>query len=59
MLEPATWTGALYWTGSELLRNSEPGWAVAFPPVPVRHVRLRPARAGAAPWIVAEVDGFE
>lgn len=57
-LGPSMWAGALYWTGSELLRNSEQGWAFVFPPARVRHVRVRPSRPSPTPWIVAELDCF-
>ncbi len=54
----ATWAGPLFWTGAELLRNSRPEWAVAFPPAVVRYVRIRPA-ASAPTWSIAEITAFE
>jgi hypothetical protein len=57
-LEPETWTGPLYWTGSELLRNGRPEWSVSFPPVTVRAVRIRPA-APAPTWSIADITAFE
>lgn len=57
-LEPTTWAGPLFWTGTELLRNSRPEWAVTFPPVTVRYVRIRPA-APAPTWAIAEITAFE
>jgi hypothetical protein len=57
-LGPRTWAGPLYWTGAELLRNSRPEWAVTFPAVTVRYVRIRPA-APAPTWAIAEITAFE
>ena len=57
-LEPVTWAGPLFWTGEELLRNSRPEWAVSFPPVTVRYVRIQPA-APAPTWAIAEITAFE
>jgi hypothetical protein len=57
-LAPTTWAGPLFWTGAELLRNSRPEWAVTFPPVTVRYIRIRPA-APAPTWAIAEITAFE
>jgi hypothetical protein len=57
-LEPRTWAGPLYWTGTELLRNSRSEWAVTFPPATVRAIRVRPAMA-APTWSIAEIVPFE
>ncbi len=57
-LEPRTWAGPLFWTGAELLRNSRSEWAVTFPPVTVRYVRIRPA-VPAPTWAIAEITAFE
>jgi F5/8 type C domain len=57
-LAPVTWAGPLFWSGSELLRNSRPEWAVAFPAATLRAIRIRPA--GPAPiWSIAEIRLFE
>jgi hypothetical protein len=58
-IAPLTWAGALYWTGSELLRNGGPRWAVAFPPTRLRYLRLQPAQPLHQPWTLAEIDGLE
>jgi F5/8 type C domain len=55
---PLVWAGALYWTGFELLRNSEEAWVFTFPLVRIRHLRVRPSRLSSTPWIVAEFDCF-
>jgi hypothetical protein len=57
-LAPRAWAGPLFWTGGELLRNSRPEWAVTFPPVTARYVRIRPA-APAPTWAIAEITAFE
>ncbi len=57
-LEPRTWAGPLYWTGTELLRNSRPEWSVTFPPAMVRAIRIRPA-APAPTWSIAEISAVE
>jgi hypothetical protein len=57
-LEPRTWAGPLYWTGTELLRNSRPEWAVRFPSTTVRHVRIRPS-APARTWSITEITALE
>jgi hypothetical protein len=57
-LAPVTWAGPLFWSGAELLRNSRPEWAVAFPAATLRAIRIRPA--GPAPtWSIAEIKLFE
>jgi hypothetical protein len=59
-LGPLHWAGALYWTGSELLRNGAPEWAGAFAPISLRYLRLAPAAPlDRAPWTIAEIDAFE
>jgi hypothetical protein len=57
-IEPRTWAGPLYWTGSELLRNSRPEWGVAFAAVTLRALRIRPA-APAPIWTIAELTVME
>jgi hypothetical protein len=57
-LTPRMWAGPLYWTGAELLRNSRSEWAVTFPAVTARYVRIRPA-APAPTWAIAEITTFE
>ncbi len=59
-LGPLMWAGPLYWTGWELLRNSQDRREFTFPPDRVRHLRVRPA-AGvpAGKWVVDEIDLFE
>jgi hypothetical protein len=57
-LEPRTWAGPLYWTGTELLRNSRPEWAVRFPSTTLRYVRIRPA-APAPTWSIAEITALD
>jgi len=57
-LAPTTWAGPLFWSGTELLRNSRPEWAVGFPSTTLRALRIRPA--GPAPtWSIAEIRLFE
>jgi hypothetical protein len=58
-ITPLTWAGSLYWTGSELLTNGGPKWAVAFPPTRLRYLRLTPAGPLRDPWPVAEIEGLE
>jgi hypothetical protein len=58
-LAPLTWAGALYWTGSELLRNGGPKWAVTFPPTTLRYLRLSPAVPLRDPWTIAELEVLE
>ena len=58
-LEPLAWTGSLYWTGSELLRNGGPRWAVAFPRTSLRYLRLSPAGPLRDPWTIVEIEGLE
>ena len=58
-IDPLTWAGALYWTGSELLRNGGPKWAVAFPRTTLRYLRLSPAEPLGGPWTLAEIEGLE
>ena len=54
-----TWSGSLYWTGSELLRNGGPKWAVLFPRTTLRYLRLSPATPFVEPWTLAEIDALE
>jgi F5/8 type C domain/Dolichyl-phosphate-mannose-protein mannosyltransferase len=58
-LDALTWAGSLYWTGSELLRNGGPKWAVLFPRTTLRYLRLSPATTFIEPWTLAEVDAIE
>ena len=58
-IEPLAWAGSLYWTGSELLRNGGPKWAVAFPRTTLRYLRLSPAGPLGDPWTLAEIEGLE
>jgi hypothetical protein len=58
-IEPLTWAGSLYWTGSELLKNGGPKWAVAFPRATLRYLRLSPAGPLGDPWTLAEIEGLE
>ena len=58
-LEPLTWAGAVYWTGSELLRNGGPKWAAVFPRARLRYLRLSPAGPLRDRWEIAEIDGLE
>jgi hypothetical protein len=58
-LEPAVWAGSLYWTGSELLRNGGPKWAVVFPRTALRYLRVSPAGPLRDPWAIAEIDCLE
>ena len=58
-LAPLTWAGALYWTGTELLRNGGPKWAVTFPPTTLRYLRLSPAAPRRDPWTIAELEVLE
>ncbi len=59
-LQPLAWAGPLYWSGSELLRNGEESWAVAFPPTSLRYLRLSSdGPAAASAWSLAELDAFE
>ena len=58
-IDAFTWAGSLYWTGSELLKNGGPKWAVAFPPTFLRYLRLSPATPFAEPWTLAEIDAVE
>jgi hypothetical protein len=55
-LAPLAWAGSLYWTGSELLRNGGPKWAVAFPRTSLRYLRLSPAGPLRDPWTIAEIE---
>jgi hypothetical protein len=57
-LGPFRWGGPLYWTGYELLRNGRVEWTVRFPPVTVRHLRIRPTAPGRS-WAIEEIDAFE
>jgi hypothetical protein len=56
---PGAWAGSLYWTGSELLRNGGPKWAVTFPATRLRFLRLAPAAPLREPWTIAEIDVLE
>jgi hypothetical protein len=58
-LDALTWAGSLYWTGSELLRNGGPKWAVLFPRTTLRYLRLSPATPFIEPWTLAEIDAIE
>jgi hypothetical protein len=58
-LEPLSWAGSVYWTGSELLRNGGAKWAVVFPRTRVRFLRLSPAGPLRDPWAIAEIDCLE
>jgi hypothetical protein len=58
-LSPLTWSGAIYWTGTELLRNGGPRWAVTFPRTPLRYLRLSPAGPLREPWTIVEVECLE
>jgi hypothetical protein len=53
------WAGSLYWTGSELLRNGGPKWAVVFPRTALRYLRVSPAGPLRDPWAIAEIDCLE
>jgi F5/8 type C domain len=55
-LEPETWAGPLFWSGSELLRNGGEEWAVTFPATEVRYVRLRPDGISGGPWVIDEIE---
>jgi len=57
-MAPTTWAGPLFFSGTELLRNSRPEWAVTFLPAALRAIRIRPV--GPAPtWAIAEIRMFE
>jgi F5/8 type C domain-containing protein len=58
-IDALTWAGSLYWTGSELLKNGGPKWAVAFPRTSLRYLRLSPATSFSEPWTLAELDALE
>jgi hypothetical protein len=58
-ISPLAWAGSLYWTGSELLRNGGPKWAVIFPRTSVRYLRLSPAGPLRDPWAIAEIECLE
>lgn len=58
-IEPLAWSGALFWTGSELLRNGGPRWAASFPPVSLRYLRVSPAGPLPDPWTVTELECLE
>ncbi len=58
-IEPLTWSGALFWTGSELLRNGGPRWAAAFGPVSLRYLRVSPAGPLRDPWTITELECLE
>jgi hypothetical protein len=56
---PVRWAGPLFWTGWELLRADERGWAVSFSPVDLRYLRLTPRQAAANPWAIEELRIFD
>jgi hypothetical protein len=58
-LSPLGWAGAVYWTGTELLRNGGPRWAVTFPRTTLRYLRLSPAGPFPDPWRITEVECLE
>jgi hypothetical protein len=58
-LSPLTWAGAVYWTGTELLRNGGPRWAVVFPRTTLRYLRLSPAVPFPDPWRITEIECLE
>ncbi|HEY7142599.1 MAG TPA: discoidin domain-containing protein [Methylomirabilota bacterium] len=58
-IDAPVWAGSLYWTGSELLRNGGPKWAVAFPRTSLRYLRLSPAGPLRDPWTLAEIEALE
>jgi F5/8 type C domain-containing protein len=58
-LSPLAWAGAVYWTGTELLRNGGPRWAVTFPRTTLRFLRLSPAGPLRDPWTIVEVECLE
>jgi hypothetical protein len=58
-LSPLTWAGAVYWTGTELLRNGGPRWAVVFPRTTLRYLRLSPAAPFPDPWRITEIECLE
>ena len=55
-LSPLAWAGSVYWTGTELLRNGGPRWAVTFPRTTLRYLRLSPAGPLRDPWTIVEVE---
>jgi hypothetical protein len=59
ILGPTSWAGPIYWTGSELLRNGTHEWSVAFPPMPVRYLRLRVIGLRGARWSLNEIQCAE
>ena len=58
-LSPLAWAGAVYWTGTELLRNGGPRWAVAFPRTTLRYLRLSPDAPLPDPWTIVAVECLE
>ena len=58
-IAPLAWAGSLYWSGSELLKNGGPKWAVTFPRTTLRYLRLSPDEALRDPWTLAEVEILE
>jgi hypothetical protein len=58
-IDALTWAGSLYWTGSELLKNGGPKWAVAFPRTSLRYLRLSPAAPVRDPWTITEIECLE
>jgi hypothetical protein len=58
-IERLTWAGSLFWTGTELLRNGGPKWAMAFPPTSLRYLRLSPVMPLRDPWTIAEIECLE
>ena len=58
-IEPLSWAGSLFWTGSELLKNGGPKWAVTFPRTRLRYVRLSPAGPLRDAWTITEIECLE
>jgi hypothetical protein len=58
-IEPLVWSGSLFWTGTELLRNGGPRWAVAFDSTSLRYLRLSPAGPLREPWTITEIECLE
>jgi F5/8 type C domain len=58
-LGPLRWTGALYWTGAEILRHGAGAWDLAFPPARVRYLAVTANGPPRGVWTVAEIECFE
>jgi F5/8 type C domain len=58
-IEPLNWAGSLFWTGSELLRNGGPKWAVTFARTSLRYLRLSPAVPLRDTWTITEIECLE